>query len=133
MILVTGATGFIGAEILRRASRRGWRVRGLARRPELAEEQARHALRILGDRDDLLDELGGANLALGRALLVQDRLDEAASAFAHAESAFDQLGSASHRAAAWMAQGDLAAKSGDDANASRLYRRAAEILQDLKF
>jgi hypothetical protein len=32
-----------------------------------------------------------------------------------------------------MAQGDLAAKSGDDARASRLYRRAAEILQDLKF
>jgi tetratricopeptide (TPR) repeat protein len=99
----------------------------------LAEEQARHALRILGDRDDLLDELGGANLALGRALLVQDRLDEAGTAFAQAESAFDQLGSASHRAAAWMAQGDLAAKSGDDARASRLYRRAAEILQDLKF
>jgi tetratricopeptide (TPR) repeat protein len=99
----------------------------------LAEEQARHALQILGDRDDLLDELGGANLALGRALLVQDRLDEAGTAFAQAESAFDQLGSASHRAAAWMAQGDLAAKSGDDARASRLYRRAAEILQDLKF
>lgn len=37
MILVTGATGFIGAEILRRASRRGWRVRGLARHPDRAE------------------------------------------------------------------------------------------------
>lgn len=41
MILVTGATGFIGAEILRRASRRGWRVRGLARRPEAAESLGR--------------------------------------------------------------------------------------------
>ena len=99
----------------------------------LAEEQARHALTILADRDDLLDEVGGANLALGRALLVQDRLDEAGTAFVSAEAAFDQLGSASHRAAAWMAQGDLAARSGDDAKASRLYRRAAEILQDLKF
>ena len=27
MILVTGATGFVGSEIVRRASRRGWRVR----------------------------------------------------------------------------------------------------------
>ncbi|MGE5690884.1 MAG: helix-turn-helix domain-containing protein [Pseudomonadota bacterium] len=99
----------------------------------LAEEQARHALRILDGRDDLLDEIGGANLALGRALLVQERLDEAETAFAAAEASFDQLGSASHRAAAWMAQGDLAAKRGDDGTASRLYRRAAELLQDLKF
>ncbi len=37
MILVTGATGFVGAEIVRRASRRGWRVRGLARHPEESE------------------------------------------------------------------------------------------------
>jgi tetratricopeptide (TPR) repeat protein len=99
----------------------------------LAEEQARHALRILDGRDDLLDEIGGANLALGRALLVQERLEEAETAFASAEASFDQLGSASHRAAAWMAQGDLAAKRGEDATASRLYRRAAELLQDLKF
>ncbi len=41
MILVTGATGFVGAEILRRASARGWRVRGLSRRPECAEELGR--------------------------------------------------------------------------------------------
>jgi tetratricopeptide (TPR) repeat protein len=99
----------------------------------LAEDQARHALTIIDGRDDLLDELGGAHLVLGRALLVQDRLDEAETAFASAEAAFDQLGSASHRAASWMAQGDLAAKRGDDASASRLYRRAAEMLQDLKF
>jgi len=41
MILVTGATGFVGAEVLRRASRRGWRVRGLARHPEKAEALGR--------------------------------------------------------------------------------------------
>lgn len=41
MILVTGATGFVGSEILRRASRRGWRVRGLARHPDRAEPLGR--------------------------------------------------------------------------------------------
>ncbi|MGH7543706.1 MAG: complex I NDUFA9 subunit family protein, partial [Gemmatimonadota bacterium] len=60
MILVTGATGFIGAEILRRASRRGWRVRGLARRPERAEALGRlpNVELFRGDvsRPDELDE-----------------------------------------------------------------------------
>ncbi len=60
MILVTGATGFIGAEILRRASRRGWRVRGLARHPERAEALGRlpHVELFRGDvaRPDELDE-----------------------------------------------------------------------------
>ena len=53
---------------------------------------------------------------LGRALLEQDRLDEAEAAFAAAEASFGQLGSASHRAAAWVARGDLAARRGDDRN-----------------
>ncbi|MGH7570308.1 MAG: complex I NDUFA9 subunit family protein [Gemmatimonadota bacterium] len=60
MILVTGATGFIGSEILRRASRRGWRVRGLARHPDRAEELGRlpHVELFRGDigRPDELDE-----------------------------------------------------------------------------
>jgi tetratricopeptide (TPR) repeat protein len=98
-----------------------------------AEEQARHALRLLGDRVDFLDGIGMAQLVLGRALLEQDRLDEADVAFKAAESAFDQLSSASHRAAAWIAQGDLAVKRGDDQVAARLYRTAAEALQDIRF
>lgn len=60
MILVTGATGFVGAEILRRASRRGWRTRGLARHPERAEALGRlpHVELFRGDvsRPDELDE-----------------------------------------------------------------------------
>jgi NADH dehydrogenase len=60
VILVTGATGFIGAEILRRASRRGWRVRGLARHPERAEQLGRlpNVELFRGDvsRPDELDE-----------------------------------------------------------------------------
>ena len=50
-----------------------------------------------------------------------------------AEASFDQLGSASHRAAAWVARGDLAARRGDDRLAAHLYRTAAEALQDVRF
>jgi tetratricopeptide (TPR) repeat protein/DNA-binding XRE family transcriptional regulator len=98
-----------------------------------AEEQARHALELLADRDDYLDEIGNARLTLGRALLEQARLDEAAEAFEAAETSFQQLSSASHRAAAWVAKGDLAARRGDDRGAALLYRAAAEALQDFRF
>jgi tetratricopeptide (TPR) repeat protein len=99
----------------------------------LAEEQARKALEMIDGRIDHLDEIGNAQLVLGRALLEQNRLDEAEEAFADAESSFDQLSSASHRAAAWIARGDLAARRGDDPRAAALYRRAAEALQDFQF
>lgn len=100
---------------------------------DLAEEQSRQALDMLKGRVDHLDEIGNAQLVLGRALLEQERLDEAEELFAAAEASFDQLSSASHRAAAWIAQGDLAGRRGDDRRASRLYRRAAEALQDFHF
>ena len=98
-----------------------------------AEEQARYALELLGDRVDEVSEIGNAQLVLGRALLEQDRLDEAEEAFRAGERAYDQLSSASHRASAWVAQGDLAAKRGDDRAAARLYRQAADALQDVRF
>src|SRR4051794_27341402 len=98
-----------------------------------AEEQAIHALELIGDRDDMLDEVGNARLVLGRALLLQERLDEAESALGEAEDAFSQLSSASHRAAAWIAQGDLATRRGDERRAAVLYRQAAEALQDFRF
>jgi tetratricopeptide (TPR) repeat protein len=100
---------------------------------ELAEEQARHALELLDGRDDYVDEIGNAQLVLGRSLLEQGRLDEAQSMFAEAEASFGQLSSASHRAAAWIARGDLEAKRGEDRAAADLYRRAAEALQDFHF
>jgi tetratricopeptide (TPR) repeat protein len=98
-----------------------------------AEEQARYALELLGDRVDELSEIGNAQLVLGRALLEQNRLDEAEDAFQAGEQAYDQLSSASHRASAWVAQGDLAARRGDDRTAARLYRQAADALQDVRF
>ena len=100
---------------------------------ELAEEQARQALDMLHDREDHLDEIGNAQLVLGRALLEQDRLDEAAEALDASEASFDQLSSISHRAEAWIAQGDLVARRGDDRQAAKHYRRAAAALQDFHF
>jgi tetratricopeptide (TPR) repeat protein len=99
----------------------------------LAEEQARHALRLLEGRVDFLDEIGNAQLVLGRSLLEQGRLDEAHEAFTAADANFEQLSSISHRAAAWVAQGDLATRRGDDRAAAHLYRKAAEALQDVRF
>jgi len=98
-----------------------------------AEEQARYALTLLEGRVDHLDEIGNAQLVLGRAMLEQDRLDEAEEAFRLGEEAYDKLSSASHRATAWVAQGDLAARRGDDRTAARLYRQAADALQDVRF
>jgi tetratricopeptide (TPR) repeat protein len=101
--------------------------------PQLAEEQARHALSILAERADYVDERGNVHLVLGRALLEQSREDEAMKEFAAAEWLFESLGSASHVAAAWMAQGDLYGRKGDLHAATALYRRAAEALQDFNF
>jgi tetratricopeptide (TPR) repeat protein len=98
-----------------------------------AEEQARYALQLLDDRVDEIAEIGNAQLVLGRALLEQDRLDEADEAFQAGERAYDQLSSGSHRASAWVAQGDLAARRGNDRDAARLYRQAADALQDVRF
>src|SRR3954462_5793425 len=100
---------------------------------EKAAEQAEHALLLLKGHEDCLDETGNAHLVRGRALLEQDKLVEAEAAFVSAEASFDQLGSASHRAAAWVARGDLAARRGDDRLAAHLYRTAAEALQDVRF
>src|SRR5438876_1728742 len=100
---------------------------------EQAEDQARQALDLLDGRVDYVDEIGSAQLVLGRALLEQGRLDEAETAFAAAETSFGELGSGSHRAAAWVARGDLATRRGDHERAAELYRTAAEALQDVRF
>lgn len=101
--------------------------------PLLAEEQARHALSILDEREDYRDERGNAHLVLGRALLMQERSDEAMAQFAAAEWLYEAIGSVSHLAAAWTAQGDTYAGGGDLAAAAELFRRAAESLQDFHF
>jgi tetratricopeptide (TPR) repeat protein len=98
-----------------------------------AEKFARQALTLLEGRMDFLHEIGPSQLVLGRALMEQGRLDEAEQMFRAADSSFEQLSSISHRAGAWIALGDLAARRGDDRTAARQYRNAAEALQDVRF
>ena len=100
---------------------------------ESAEKEARHALELLEGREDFLLDIAPTQLVLGRSLMEQGRLDEAHEMLRTAEASAEQLESISHRAAAWMAQGDLAARQGEDATAARLYRKAAEALQDVRF
>jgi tetratricopeptide (TPR) repeat protein len=98
-----------------------------------ADEAARKALALLEGREDFLHEVCPSQLVLGRALLERGRLDEAEVCFLAADAAAEQLASISHRAEAWVALGDLAARRGQDSEAARLYRNAAEALQEIRF
>ena len=101
--------------------------------PELAAQQARTALELLGGREDATDEIGNVQLVLGRALLALDRPDEAEEWFTAAEATLSGGESISLVAAAWMARGELATVRDDFEGAAALYRRAAEALQDFHF
>ena len=97
---------------------------------ETSEAQARKALDLLGGRVDHLQEVGTAQLTLGRALAAQGRLDDAETWIDAADATFDAASSAGHRSYAWVAQGDLETVRGNDRVAADLYRRAARALQD---
>jgi tetratricopeptide (TPR) repeat protein len=84
-------------------------------------------------REELLDEAGRSQLVLGRSLLERGRLDEAEECFLAADAAFEQLAWVGRRAEAWLALGDLAGRRGNDHEAARHYRTAAEALQDIRF
>ena len=62
--------------------------------------------------------------AEGEHTLASDWIDEA-------ERTFEALGSTSHLAAAWLTRGDLARETGDVETAADVYRRAADLLQDV--
>jgi tetratricopeptide (TPR) repeat protein len=98
-----------------------------------ADELARKALELLEGREDFLDEVCPSQLVLGRALMERGRLDEAEECFRAADDAAEQLSSISHRTEAWVALGDLAGRRGDDREAARWYRNAAEALQEIRF
>jgi tetratricopeptide (TPR) repeat protein len=98
-----------------------------------AEELARKALALLDGREDFLHEICPSQLVLGRALMERGQLDEAEEHFREADAAAEQMASISHRTEAWVALGDLAARRGDDRESARLYRNAAEALQEIRF
>ena len=98
-----------------------------------ADELARQSLALLHGREDYLHEVSPSQLVLGRALLERGRLDEAEECFRAADAAAEQMASISHRTEAWVALGDLATRRGDAREAARLYRNAAEALQEIRF
>jgi len=98
-----------------------------------ADETARKALALLEGREDFLHEVCPSQLVLGRALMERGQFDEAEECFRAADAAAEQLASISHRTEAWVALGDLAARRGLDGEAARLYRNAAEALQEIRF
>ena len=102
-------------------------------RPELAAEQARKALELLGDREDVQEETGNVQLVLGRALMELGRKADADESFADAEASFADRESPSLLAAAWMARGELALDRDDSVSAAQLCRQAAEALSDFHF
>jgi tetratricopeptide (TPR) repeat protein len=97
-----------------------------------AERLARRALVFIGSRVDHRTELGNAQLVLGRALMEQERLDEADEMFRTAEHTLEHA-AAGERAAVWIAQGESAIRRDDAHGAVVLFRRAAEALQDFHF
>jgi len=100
---------------------------------EQSEEQARKALDLLDGRPDYMEEIGNSQLVLGRALLERGQLAESDRWLRASEQSFEQIGSAGHRSAVLVARGDLAARQGNDKEAARHYRKAAALLQDVRF
>jgi tetratricopeptide (TPR) repeat protein len=100
---------------------------------EFAEEQARYALEVLDGRADFTEEIGNAQLVLGRTLGERGAFEDAARVLDEAEATYDLLWSASHRAAVGIAKGDLARLRGDSDLAADLFRASAELLQDFHF
>jgi transcriptional regulator with XRE-family HTH domain len=97
---------------------------------EMSETQALKALDLLGGRVDHLQEIGTAQLTLGRAVAAQGRLDDGEAWIAAADETFEQARSASHRSSAWIAQGDIQSRRGNDRVAAGLFRQAARALQE---
>jgi len=93
-----------------------------------AEADARKALTLLGDRVDHLQEIGTAQLVLGRALAAQGKVPEAEEWIGTADRTFERARSLGHRSDAWIAQGDIERGRGADREAASLYRRAAVAL-----
>jgi transcriptional regulator with XRE-family HTH domain len=97
---------------------------------DAAETNARKALELLDDRVDHLQEIGMAQLVLGRALAAGGSLEDAERWIATANDSFERAESTGHLSFAWMARGDVESLKGNATAAAGLYRRAAVALQE---
>jgi tetratricopeptide (TPR) repeat protein len=102
-------------------------------RPAEARARALRAIQLLEDRADFRDELGNAQVIVAGSYSSEGEATLAAEWLDSAEATFTSLGSSSHLAVVWVAQGDLARIVGDVDHAADCYRRAAEALQDVHF
>ena len=96
---------------------------------EEAEAVARRALDLLEGRIDHVQEIGTAQLVLARAHLEQGELDEAEHLLAAVDESYASTESVAHQARSWMTRGELELLRQNDAEAARLYREAAVVLQ----
>ena len=64
LILVTGATGYVGGRLLLRLVEDGWRVRCLARQPERLSSRVPAGVEVVPG--DVLDAVGAGNGATHR-------------------------------------------------------------------
>lgn len=97
---------------------------------EAARTNALKALELLAGRVDHLQEIGMAQLTVGRAYAGAGQVDEAERWIATADETFREAKSMGHRSYAWLAQGDVETLRGGDAAAAGLYRRAALALRE---
>ena len=97
---------------------------------DAAGKNAQKALDLLDGRVDHLQEIGMAQLILGRTYAGRSEFDEAERWIVDADETFRRAESMGHRSFAWMAQGDVESSRGSDAAAAALYRRAAVALQE---
>jgi len=100
--------------------------------PAQAEEQARLAIELIGDGEDDTEQDGEARLVLGKALLAQGRFEEAEQTLTPVKDFFESMRATSNLSRTLVALGDLATARETQEEAATLYRRAAEIMQDLR-
>ncbi len=96
-----------------------------------ARVRAERAVELLRGRIDFREELGNAQLVVGRSLAAEGEHAHALEWMDAADETFEDVGSTSHRASAWLARGDIVRETGDTEAAADLYRRAADSLQDI--
>jgi len=100
--------------------------------PIRAEEQARLAIELIGAGKDDPEHDGEARLVLGKALLAQGRLDEAEVTLTPIKKLFESMRATGNLSRTLIALGDLAIARDIQDEAATLYRRAAEIMQDVR-